>query len=43
MRNHFSNRDELINGRRALGRFIEIIDFQLEIDLARPFYSLNRD
>lgn len=43
MRNHLSNEDKLINGRRALGRFIEIIDFHLEIDLGRPFHGLNRD
>lgn len=43
MRNHLSNEDKLINGRRVLGRFIEIIDFHLEIDLGRPFHGLNRD
>lgn len=43
MHNHLSNGDKLINERRALGRFIEIIDFQLGIDLARSFYNLDRD
>lgn len=28
---------------RAVDRFIEIIDFQVETDLGRPFHGLNRD